>query len=1075
MADFDSLPSPPSHFLLGNLLSIDTNNFMRSLLGLADEYGALFKLTLPGNKIIIASNQALANELCDEKRFYKGVHQNVVLKQLRNGIADGLFTAATGSPSWGIAHRLLMPAFGPMPMKNMFEEMHDVSTQLALKWARQGPSEAFVAADDFTRLTLDAIALCSMGFRFNSFYHDDLHPFVKAMSSFLTESGKRSRRPFFVPSFFYRSADKQYLEDIELMRQTAQNVLDERKKYPDARTDLLSAMMDGIDKKTGEKISDEDIISNLITFLIAGHETTSGMLAFAFYELLQNPETYAAAQKEVDEVIGTGPIRVDHMGKLPYIAAVLRETLRLCPTIPVVGVTSSRDQLLGGTCHVKEGQPVIMLLGKLHLDRDVYGEDAMEFRPERMLDEPFNRRNKEFPNCWKPFGNGMRGCIGRPFAWQEALLVMAMMLQNFTFVMDDPNYELSIKETLTLKPDGFKMRAKLRHGLTPTTLSHRLSGISSSASSTRPGTPNAAHVAVEKGQPMNIFYGSNTGTCKAMAQQLASDVSDHGFSASVFELDQAVEKLDKGRPNIFITASYEGQPPDNAAKFFAWLQSQKGNAMEGVSFAVFGCGNREWSSTFHRIPRSVDDLFGKLGGSRIAEMGLSDAVNGDMFGDFESWQDKTLWSALEAKYGADLNEGVSPSTSAGFSVAVSSPRASSLGKVVGEATVTATKVLTTASTAKKHIEIALPENQSYAPGDYLAVLPMNPADQIHRVLRRFGLFRDTYITISTDKPTLLPTKGPAAVYDILSSYVELGHVATRRTVQLLAERAVDEKSKAVLDDMASEGYSELVSAKKLSLLDLLERFPQLDFPFGTFLSLLPPMMIRQYSISSSPQWNPHRVTLTYAVLDAEHTADPTRRHVGVASSFLSALTVGDKLRASVKPAHAGFHLPEDAASTPIICVAAGTGIAPFRGFIQERAMLLKQGQRLAPALLFFGCRGPAMDDLYRQELEAWQAVGAVDIRRAYSRAAAGDAQSRNCKYVQDRMLHDSREVAELWMQGAQVFVCGSRAMGRAVGETFTGIVAEHGLDGLSSESSGADKEEWFRGIRNVRFSMDVFD
>jgi cytochrome P450 / NADPH-cytochrome P450 reductase len=283
------------------------------------------------------SSQALVNELCDEKRFHKVT--NVVLTQLRNGVSDGLFTAFPDEPNWGIAHRLLMPAFGPLPIKSMFNEMHDVATQLALKWARQGPSEAFVAADDFTRLTLDAIALCSMGFRFNSFYHDGLHPFVEAMSRFLKESGRRSRRPSFAPSILYRSTDQQYFEDIELMRKTAQEILDERKENPDSRTDLLSAMMNGVDKKTGEKMSDENIISNLITFLIAGHETTSGMLAFAFYELLKNPDTYAAAQKEVDEVIGTGPVRADHMGKLPYITAV-----RICQPVtqqPLILIGSS--------------------------------------------------------------------------------------------------------------------------------------------------------------------------------------------------------------------------------------------------------------------------------------------------------------------------------------------------------------------------------------------------------------------------------------------------------------------------------------------------------------------------------------------------------------------------------------------------------------------------------------------------------------------------------------------------------------------------------------------------------------
>jgi cytochrome P450/NADPH-cytochrome P450 reductase len=214
-----------------------------------------------------------------------------------------------------------------------------------------------------------------------------------------------------------------------------------------------------------------------------------------------------------------------------------------------------------------------------------------------MLDENFDRLNKEFPNCWKPFGNGIRACIGRPFAWQEALLVIAMLLQNFNFVMHDPNYQLQIKQTLTIKPKGFYMRAILRNGVSATQLEHRL--VSTSA---RPATAGAKptvapteasleKVQHDKGKPMSIFYGSNAGTCESFAQRLASDALSHGYYAKVLDcLDSANQKLPTDHPVVIITASYEGQPPDNAAHFVAWLESLKGKEMENVSYAVFGCG-----------------------------------------------------------------------------------------------------------------------------------------------------------------------------------------------------------------------------------------------------------------------------------------------------------------------------------------------------------------------------------------------------------------------------------------------------------------------------------------------------
>jgi cytochrome P450 / NADPH-cytochrome P450 reductase len=203
----------------------------------------------------------------------------------------------------------------------MFDEMHDVATQLAMKWARHGPNVSILAADDFTRLALDTIALCAMDFRFNSYYHEEMHPFIRAMGDFLVECGRRDRRPQFA-NFFYRKSEQKFYADIELMRKTSDEVLKVRKENPSDRKDLLNAMLNGVDPKTGQKMSDSSITDNLITFLIAGHETTSGLLSFAFYELLKHPLAYRKAQEEVDEVIGRSAIKVEHLSKLPYISAV---------------------------------------------------------------------------------------------------------------------------------------------------------------------------------------------------------------------------------------------------------------------------------------------------------------------------------------------------------------------------------------------------------------------------------------------------------------------------------------------------------------------------------------------------------------------------------------------------------------------------------------------------------------------------------------------------------------------------------------------------------------------------------
>jgi cytochrome P450/NADPH-cytochrome P450 reductase len=716
----------------------------------------------------------------------------------------------------------------------------------------------------------------------------------------------------------------------------------------------------------------------------------------------------------------------------------------------------------------------------MHADPLVYGDDANEWKPERMLDENFERRSKEFPNSWKPFGNGMRGCIGRAFAWQESLLVVAILLQNFNFVAADPSYQLAIKQTLTIKPKGFEMRAILRKGTSPTSLEHALqstTGVSLKDPSTASrGQEKAVGTALQAGgKPFNIFYGSNTGTCEALAQRLASDATGHGFQAKVIDsLDAAKQKIPSDEPVVIITASYEGQPPDNAAHFVGWLETLKEKEMEKVSYAVFGCGHHDWAQTFHRIPKLVDDLLEKRGGSRISPMGLTDVASGDMFTEFETWEDKIFWPAMADKYGAGDCGSAEPFQS-GITVEVSTPRTSTLRQDVQQAHVVATRTLTApGAPEKKHIEIKLPSDVTYRAGDYLAILPLNPKENVARAMRHFSLPWDSHMEITAKGPTTLPTNVSIPAADVLSAYVELAQPATKRNIISLIEATTDENIKTALKTVSDEAYTYEISAKRVSVLDLLEKYPSIELPIGSFLAMLPPMRVRQYSISSSPLWNPHHVTLTYAVLD-QPALSGTGRHVGVASNYLSTLRAGDTLHVSVRPSVA-FHLPTDGENVPIVMLAAGSGLAPFRGFIQERAAQIGAGRELAPALLFFGCRSPAQDDLYKEELSKWEAMGAIRVLRAFSREPE---KSNECKYIQDRLWDMREEVCDIWDSGAKVFVCGSKDVGEGVKETVLRICMETVRDKQIKKTGSSDMTMekavgWFERMRNERFATDVF-
>jgi cytochrome P450/NADPH-cytochrome P450 reductase len=161
---------------------------------------------------------------------------------------------------------------------------------------------------------------------------------------------------------------------------------------------------------------------------------------------------------------------------------------------------------------------------------------------------------------------------------------------------------MSMLTTFTIKPKGFYMRAHLRNHMSPTTLERALASTSISEHAGEKKAQGTKKKVAAQGKPMAVYYGSNTGTCEALANRLASDAPNHGFSAIVDTLDAVKGNLPKDRPIAIITASYEGQPTDNAAFFVEWLNNLTGSELTDLQYSVFGCGHRDWASTFHIVP-----------------------------------------------------------------------------------------------------------------------------------------------------------------------------------------------------------------------------------------------------------------------------------------------------------------------------------------------------------------------------------------------------------------------------------------------------------------------------------------
>src|SRR6516164_11028890 len=303
---FEPIPRPPGHMLVGNLFDVDTAHPMEGLAELARKYGPIYELDVPGlGSRIIASSFELVDELCDESRFDKKVGGG--LSALAKGPAGrGLFTSETQDPNWRKAHNVLLPAFSVDAMRGYYPRMLDVAVQLMQKWERLNPDDAVDVPADMTRLTLDTIALCGFNYRFNSLYRDTPHPFVVAMLGALEEAQARGRELPIQRKLHPRRA-RRLKADEQLMYETVQRIIQDRRASGTEGTvnDLLDRMLTGVDRQSGEKLDDINIIGQCITFLVAGHETTSGLLSFALYALLKNPEVLARGYDEVDRVLGT--------------------------------------------------------------------------------------------------------------------------------------------------------------------------------------------------------------------------------------------------------------------------------------------------------------------------------------------------------------------------------------------------------------------------------------------------------------------------------------------------------------------------------------------------------------------------------------------------------------------------------------------------------------------------------------------------------------------------------------------------------------------------------------------------
>lgn len=450
-----ALPAPPRWPLLGHLPTLPARRLAQHFTALAPRFPeGIFEIDFAGYRMPFITTAALAAEVLDESRFRKTI--GAPLASLRPLAGDGLFTAEGDEPNWHLAHRILVPAFGQRARRQYMGPMLAAAGELLAYW-RAHAGQWLDVSEQMTRLTLDTIALAGFDYRFDSFARREPHPFVAAMVRVLDEAMRRTAQPRAARYWRWR-ARRRFQRDVAFLHGIVDEVIRQRRQNPSPARDLLALMLEGQDPKSGARLSDENIRYQVITFLIAGHETTSGLLSFALYFLTREPVVLARAREEALAVLSGRPApEYEDLDRLVYIEQVLQEALRLWPTAPAFHVAPYRDEVIGGRWRIAADQRVTVLLPALHRDPAIWSE------PERFDPERFSpaRRTAIPRHAYRPFGNGSRACIGQQFAMMEAKLALALVLANFDLEAE-PGYRLRVAETLTLKPEGFRLRVAPR-------------------------------------------------------------------------------------------------------------------------------------------------------------------------------------------------------------------------------------------------------------------------------------------------------------------------------------------------------------------------------------------------------------------------------------------------------------------------------------------------------------------------------------------------------------------------------------------------------------------------------------
>ncbi|MDA8108897.1 MAG: flavodoxin domain-containing protein [Betaproteobacteria bacterium] len=556
-----------------------------------------------------------------------------------------------------------------------------------------------------------------------------------------------------------------------------------------------------------------------------------------------------------------------------------------------------------------------------------------------------------------------------------------------------------------------------------------LSGLASAARA----TPQVA--APAPGEPILVVYASQTGHATGLAERLAAALASRGLRAEARDARHVrVSRLNQYKQLVLVASTHgEGDPPDAARLFYRDLASERAPRLDSVEYAVLALGDQGYEH-FCKFGRELDSRLEQLGGKRLLERLDCDV-------DYEVPAAAWIERAIERLAAGRERAPVLRLAAAARGGSVRAPRAVAAARVERNQRITARD----SSKEVRHVELAFEDGElAYEPGDSVSVAPRNDPALVAALLERLGL--DPAAQVRVRERSL-------ALGEALESALEVGALA-RPVIERYAALSEAGALRGLLGEDAREALRAFLRGR--DLLDLVEEYPPRGLDAQALADLLRPLQPRSYSIASSRLANPGEAHLTVGVV--RYSARARTRH-GVASGHLARRAPGARLELRLAP-NRNFRLPADPGSA-IVMIGAGTGIAPYRAFVEEREARGARGK----AWLVFGERNFRSDFLYQSEWLEYRKRGLLTrIDVAFSRDQAAK------EYVQHRLLENGRELYRWIEDGAHLYVCGDAA--RMAPDV------EVALARLVAEARGVDREEASAYLQALaeqgRYQRDVY-